>query len=351
MTAAVSWRDQLFATRSSAHAYRQSLENRKDVHGMLTRLVQLCVYPWKSVGGPLVLPEAVITHAGIATAAQDASQRFHDRGAMLGRKMKMRDKPHISHVLFSQRNWGKLCLPAVFLSYGDLCYEDPTGKCKGLRLTPEDFKPKHSATTVVMMHGNELRCVVEGNGKMTRWIRDFMKTHDSPYNPEEVDVLLPPIDYCRQHHCQGLSGKTLYVDEGQIFLASTGTLHWMNHMRRQVKLRTVQMPAFRPNLVVNLPPNAEDLIDQLIIHTAQGNVDVKAGLLGVRCKMIDIDPLTGESPDDTVQAWLRKHRAQNPSDADKTDTTTFGLDMLLPQSADGVILQPGMNCTVSEKGR
>jgi uncharacterized protein YcbX len=347
----MSFRSQLLATREMP-LYRSSIEALpQDITGMQTSIQSLRIHPIKSLGMPLYLPKARLTRFGLATS----DGNFMDRQALLGRRQHKESKPHVTHRLFSQRNFGPLSRCMVTYDDFRLMYRDPEKKMPPLLLEKSCLAPHDCDTTIVEMHQKEYPCIVEGeNGRITQWVRQFLRLQGCYEDiVQQIDILLQPRDFKRtvaDHHRRDEEGGILYADGGQLLLGNRQTLDWMNKELEQSQKRTTRMAAFRPNIEIDLPPNAEDLIDEMMIHTAKGrDVTMLSGLLSVRCTMIDLDPKTGETPDTAINDWLRVNRPHRPTDPKGSKETTFGLNMVVPSRYDGTIIRVGDTCTIMKE--
>jgi uncharacterized protein YcbX len=347
------WSTQLLATRDMP-SYRKTIEELPSDKASLQGIVRkLRLYPIKSLGMPLSLTVAQVTELGLATL----NGKFRDRQVLLGRRQNKALKPNVTHRLFSQRNFSKLCRCRVTYDGKVLTYHAPDDVIKPLTLIPSDLK-EGTGTTIVEMHGKELACTVEGDGGyITQWVRAFLESQECPFPAKEIDVLFPSPDFSRivaDHHRRDQAGGILYADGGQLLISNAGTLGWMNDELKKTGRRTTTMDAFRPNIEIDLPPNAEDLIDTLVISTASGPVTLLAGLLSVRCTMIDIDADTGTAPDTAINDWLRVNRPHRPSDlpnpnGEPNKTTTFGLNMVASHESCGKIIMVGDTCTIAQE--
>jgi uncharacterized protein YcbX len=343
------WRDRIAATRDIP-AYQGSIAALPpSVEGLTGMILNLRMYPIKSLGRCLFLQQAMIGRNGFCTA--DGS--FSTHAAMLGRRMQKGSKPGVTHQVFTQRNFPKLVLCTPRLERGLLHYRDTDDTVHDLWLSPGDFHPHRGLQrTIAEMHqGETMDAVVEGEGgKITLWVRDFLKRHGYLYDTSTIDVLLTPEDLdrrTRDHHRRGQAGTMNYQDGAPFTVADMRSFQWMQDLRQEETLRSVWMDAFRPNIVTFFDqPNVEDVIDTLAIHTSRGEVKLLYGLASVRCKMIDIDHETGLAPDNSVQGWLKRNRPFRPDDPKGPDSTTFTINATFENGSEGAIIEQLASCRV-----
>lgn len=334
-------RENLIDDCTDSALYRESMEVLPpNLAGIVGRIASLALAPIKSLG-MLEVSEACVRNFGLCTVAKDGL--FVDRAAMLVEKSPGKiGGLNYDFQRFSQRNEGALALAQPYLDGEKLIYEAPG--LEELEIDPSQFElPEGERVKVKMFPDGGVYDGVLENGPITAWVREMLGKNRKAdkYQVEDIDVLLSPPDFARDVepiHARGEDfAFTNYSDGGQVLTASKSTLDWVN--RGLVKeygpgFREIGMRAFRPNIVIDgLPPNAEDLIDRILIR---GRVEMLFGGLSVRCDVTRVDEDSGEKPDKEPLKWLARHRPRR--EAGKAKRPTFAVNTVFPRRSIGEII-------------
>lgn len=338
------WRTRLMDSRPRGlDDYNDTLKNFQTFVGTVGRIEQLAIAPIKALG-QLPLRSALVTRQGLCSP----DGLFADRSAMIGRAV--HNKPW-KFERVSQRDVPRLALVTAVLCEGTLAYYGP--RVRPLLLQEKDLQPQPGYTVPVRMTADDdVHELVMDNGPMTTWIREFCtQNSNEDWDPATLHVLCRPRNWMRfvedRHRCK-TEAETTLTDGGQLLIASSSTLAWMNEcMRSEHEMcEPIRMNAFRPNIVIGgLPPNAEDVIDHA---TVDGTHTMRFGGLCVRCSVTQVDQVVGEKrADKQPLAWLGKHRPARPPE---NMGATFGVHCVLDAPSEPWTLRTGADiCIVQEK--
>ncbi len=335
-------RQALAESRPNLGAYEKTLLDNPNVVGRTVELAFIGISPVKSFG-MLELGSALVTGTGLGTP----NHRYYDRMAMLVLRGGSED---YDGIRFCQRLEPKLTTIKPSLEGDDLVYRaegmDP------LVLEPHMIGERRDRANErrirVTSEENDIRTVVIDHGRVTEWVRAFLRRSRSKhsYCIDNVQFAVWPWDQVFQvpdlHRC-GTEARTQLSDGGQLLVCSESTLAWMNGQIEEGH-PPVAMAPFRPNLVLRgLPPNAEDVIARIRV----GAQTLGFGEMSVRCSVTAVDQATGIARTDGLpNGWLGKHR---PRRAD-TPKPTFGINCVLGQPGmPGWILNKDMRAIVTEE--
>jgi hypothetical protein len=299
----------------------------------------------KSLGQPLICEHGVmIEHTGLSTV----DGGFGDRSVVLARRRK-RPKDEVTHDMFSQRLWPRLsrCIPRLEDRW--LIYEAMDGWLPPLRLEYEDTSVRYGdPPTVIEMHRHKIARIREGDdGKITTWVRKLLAAQLYP-DPDSIDVFLRCKEVDRIKDDRAHPGETWKVDgqdRSQVLGCGTGTLKWMNELRKARGLREVSMDAFRPNIVIDCHAGAEDLFAAATIGGLDA-ISLSAEWMSDRCDMVNVVPKIGKKPDKSVFEWLQTYRPQWPEEKPNKQAT-FGMNCTLSEKDVGKVIAPKMMLTVT----
>jgi hypothetical protein len=134
----------------------------------------------------------------------------------------------------------------------------------------------------------------------------------------------------------GVEAPNQFSDGFPILLTSEASLADLNTRLAAAGHAAVEMPRFRPNLVLGgVAAHDEDRLDLLRIATAEGVAELKPVKPCARCPIPNIDPVTAESSPavgDTLQGYRQ--------DARLDGAVTFGMNAIVLQG-DGQVLRVG----------
>lgn len=329
-------------TGNSDDPYAASLRNiPKDVSGTTGGIERLWMYPFKALGG-LTKTSVRLTQQGFA----DIKGMYRDRMAMLaigdldaGEPLKR----------FSQREEPKLALIEASMSPSEtLRYHFPGGGAFPMPLEQSMPSEKRRRTRVTVA-GDTLDAEVEGDGPITRAIRDYLGSFRDDAN--SIHVLFPAADSPRavedQHRC-GIDGaETLLTDGGQILLESRSSWDFVH--RKQKSERPIVINVTRPNIaVIGWPDHLEDILASAAIQPERDRTRERLrmcfGGLCVRCKVTQVDLVHGVHAKDgepfkTFQSARPRRLELNDGKPDKRPT--FGVNAVVEQAAWGRIISVG----------
>lgn len=341
----MSLREELISARPEAREYAASLRSLPHLAGMRGTIGDVVLFPIKALGGLKMNQGAKATDSGLTTP----DGKLSDRMAMLTLKEEGElEEGHYDAVRFSQREEGILVLMKPQYDGQTLTYTAPG--VPPLSITPQELKRRDGERVKVRMFKKGKKRIVEGireDGPVTAWVQEALSklTNQPRYAIDDVDVILPPWDFQRnveEMHRRNQEAETLYSDGGQILVASSSTLAWMNaSLRRKYgeTVRGIPMEAFRPNMVLNgLPPNTEDLINYIHIGGTRERICMLFGGMSVRCDVTRVMQESGEKPDKEPLRWLKKNRPPRP---DNLNSTTFGMNTVFPDTEVGKIMREG----------
>ncbi len=315
------YRDKLVTSRKPADiaAYKATLDAHPQIRGHAGKIGSIHIAPIKSLA-MVEVSTVQLTKEGLLW-----ENAFFDRSAMIG--IRVTGKPY-EFERFSMREASWLTHTRALFHGGHLVYE--TDHLDRLIIAPEELMPKMRRPVRVKITSdeNDVNDAVLENGPITEWVRRLVTLYDSgTCNPEDIEVLLRPdtfnrpvIDRLGGH----VPSQTLFSDGGQLLIASSSTLAWMNEQIRSNNPahQDLLMDAFRPNIVLDdLPPNVEDLILQIEIS---GRTLLLFADPCVRCAVTKVDQATGmPRADKQPLAFLAKHRPPRISDG---VGVTFGIN-------------------------
>lgn len=247
------------------------------------------------------------------------------------------------YVRLSQREAACLALAKPQLQFGELVYEAP-----GISSFPIPFRelePREGEPVSVKILGKgDVRKAVKEYGRITAWVRELLRELGDGFKGDiqQVEVLLPALDFERpvtdadHYHAPG---RTLFSDGGQIHMASSTTLEWMNVNleRANGPFERLPMAAFRPNVEIDgLPPNVEDVAESLVVSGISRNIRLQLGRPCTRCAVTNVHPETGKKRGDKEPiAWLAAKRPRHDGEP------TFGVNAAFPADEVGKIIRVG----------
>lgn len=130
--------------------------------------------------------------------------------------------------------------------------------------------------------------------------------------------------------------QTAFADGYPLLVANAASLQDLNEKLAAAGAPAVDMRRFRPNLVLaGLPAYDEDHIRELVIDTAEGEVELRLVKPCTRCSMPDIDPTTATSSS-AVTDTLARYRADPRMDG----AITFGVNAVAVRGLE-CLLQAG----------
>ena len=122
-----------------------------------------------------------------------------------------------------------------------------------------------------------------------------------------------------------LRAQTAFADGYPLLVTNTASLQDLNQRLAAVGVAPVAMQRFRPNLVLDgLPAFDEDHARELLIQTADGEVELRLVKPCSRCGIPDIDPATAQSSP-AVGDMLARYRADPRVDG----AVTFGMNAVV----------------------
>ena len=134
----------------------------------------------------------------------------------------------------------------------------------------------------------------------------------------------------------GVEAPNQFSDGFPLLVTSEASLADLNTRLAAAGHAAVEMPRFRPNLVLGgVAAHDEDRLDLLRIATAEGVAELKPVKPCARCPIPNIDPVTAESSPavgDTLQGYRQ--------DARLDGAVTFGMNAIVLQG-DGQVLRVG----------
>ncbi len=326
---AMRYRDQLLSSRRPADiaAYKATLDDHPDIRGYTGTIGSMHIAPIKSLA-MVKVSVAELTDEGLVW-----ENAFCDRSAMIG--IRVDDKPY-AFERYSMREASWLTHTRALFHGGHLVYE--TDDLDRLIIAPEELMPQRKRTVRVKITSDEtdVNDAVLENGPITEWVRRLVTLYGSgECDPEDIEVLLRPHDFHRpviERLGAGVPSRTNFSDGGQLLIASSSTLAWMNeeirHKNRDHK--NLLMDAFRPNIVLDdLPPNVEDVVLELELENGGS---LRFADPCVRCAVTKVDQATGmPRADKQPLAFLARHRPPRISD---NVGVTFGINAVWQGSED-----------------
>ncbi|TSC79148.1 MAG: hypothetical protein G01um101425_785 [Candidatus Peregrinibacteria bacterium Gr01-1014_25] len=323
--------------------YTTSLQNLpKDVNGIEGGIERLWMYPFKALGG-LRKGSVRLTQQGFA----DIKGMYRDRMVMLahgdldsGESLKR----------FSQREEPKLALIEASMSPSEtLHYHIPGRDAFPMPLEQSMPNEKRRRTNVVVA-GDMIETEVEGDGPITRAIRDYLGSFRD--DADRIHVLFPAAGSPRvvedRHRC-GIDGaETLLSDGGQILLESWPSWDFIQKSR-QNSVRPIPINVTRPNIaVIGWPAHLEDVLASASIRPerdrSREQMRMLFGGLCVRCKVTQVDLEHGVHAKDgepfkTFQSARPRRLDLNDGKPDKRPT--FGVNVVAEKNAWGRIISIG----------
>lgn len=323
-------RARLASSRPLAAAYAAALAQLPDdITRLQGRVSGITIFPVKGFGG-IRVASARVEHRGLV----DEATGLADRGVMLAALDS--SEPGQDGLALSNRLDGTMSLARVRVVGDSLAFEAPG--VDPLRLPFSAFAPRDGPTVRVRVHeGGPIVEAVSEDGELAKWTRSLLRAHPRRrrFDPDSVVALFPEPSFERRvgdRHRAGQDAETLFGDGGQVLVASSSTLGWMN---AAIAPRQIEMDAFRPNVVVDgWPANAEDVIHEATL----GDAAFVFASLCVRCDATRVDVNTGEKPDREPLAFLAKER---PSRDDSPNSATFAINAVARASARGRVIRVG----------
>lgn len=345
----MTWKQTLLSRRPNARAYAESLEALStSIVGRTGTIGAIAIAPVKSfqmltlsmhtpedgarVGRfGLTTPDALVADRQYALASWKDGQTNEDVAYNLVR-WSQREEPNLAKI--------QPLYEAGFLTYrvGD----------RGCRELPP-FEPYGPPKRMLMSAQTQELCMVEvDRGRLDKWMHAILETAGIPSKDlamvrvaKGYDRLVRPCQPC------GMESATLLSDGGQVTIASRSTIDWMNAERakKDVHAYRIDIRQFRMNITLEgLPPNAEDLIEEIVIGPAR--VPLNFGDLSDRCSMTRHAPDTGVLLGKDPLAYLAKERPPRP---DLLNSTTFGVNCVFPPGAIGQVIRSGMTFEVTKE--
>lgn len=343
MTTRSAWRNALVTSRNQGlEEYTASLDAHPDIQGYIGHISKICISPIKSLG-MLNLCEARVTSTGLTTT----DGTFSDRSAMLGLRVPMQSE---KFTRLSQREEPALALIKARITAGNMLeYSAPN--IGPLLLSGNDLARQFGEDAIVQVTSDpsDVHPAVQ-DYRNVQWFRTFLHRNGTgKYNLDDVVLLRQAAKQLRvvePRLSAGVSAGTTFTDGGQVLVASSSTLMWMDEQMglSRPDFIPVEMNAFRPNIVLDgLPPNVEDLIDSLTF----GTCGLRFADLCVRCPVTQVTQATGTKRSDKEPlAWLAKHRPALPP---KNTGATFAVNAVF-EPAPSYVLRVGEEAVVeSEK--
>ena len=126
-----------------------------------------------------------------------------------------------------------------------------------------------------------------------------------------------------------LAAPIEFADGFPVLVTSQASLAELNQRLQAAGQGAVGIERFRPNLVLaGVESHDEDRLNELTIHTAQGQVQLRLVKPCPRCPMPNVDPATGQSSPE-VMDMLQTYRADHRLDG----ALTFGMNAVIVQGA------------------
>jgi uncharacterized protein len=130
-----------------------------------------------------------------------------------------------------------------------------------------------------------------------------------------------------------LPAQTAFADGYPLLVANTASLADVNARLAAAGEAAVDMRRFRPNLVLSgLAAFEEDHLQELVIDTAEGEVELRLVKPCTRCNMPDINPDTAQAST-AVSDALARFRA----DPRMNGALTFGMNAVVVRGVDCVL--------------
>ena len=158
-----------------------------------------------------------------------------------------------------------------------------------------------------------------------QWFTDFLQP-GAPgaglrlvrFDPEHVRA-------CDREWTGTLPAQTAFADGYPLLVTNSASLHDLNQRLAARGAAPVTMQRFRPNLVLEgLPAYDEDYTRELIIETADGEVELRLVKPCSRCSIPNIDPATAGTSTDVADT-LAHYRA----DPRVGGAVTFGMNAVV----------------------
>lgn len=350
-TGILSHRSRMMAARPDAEGYVRSLKGLpENIRCMSGTIGDPVIYPVKSLGG-VALAKAGIGPTGLQS--QDGLLRNHM--AMLTRRSTGLHKGStFDRERFSLRQEPLLALVGV-------AYDE---RVQTVTLTAPGVEPLPFNVSELRSSGLETGVAVKMHAKhgvmlgliddlvITPWLRGFLgTTGKKPYDIDDIDVVLAPPRFSRAVE-PTMAGRDdasmLYSDEGQVLIASSATLEWMNaDLRERSGGFEAAMGAFRPNIVLHhLPANVEDVVARFSLGAGNDPVQLLCGDLCTRCSAVCVDPATGAKTGAEPMRWLINRR---PPRIAEPATCTFGVYASFRSEDEGKTVTGGCGFSVMEE--
>ena len=171
-----------------------------------------------------------------------------------------------------------------------------------------------------------------------QWFTDFLQP--GQHTPG-TGLRLVRFDPEHQRICDpkwtgSLQAQTAFADGYPLLVANTASLQDLNQRLAAAGVAPVTMQRFRPNLVLDgLPAFDEDHTRELLIQTADGEVELRLVKPCSRCSMPNVDPATALSSP-IVGDMLSSYRA----DTRVGGAVTFGMNAVVVRGIE-FFLQAG----------
>lgn len=167
-----------------------------------------------------------------------------------------------------------------------------------------------------------------------QWFTDFlMQALPSGMKPMKLRLVRFDPDHKRlssSKWTQGLEALNQFSDGYPLLAISEASLAELNTRLKAQGQSSVSMERFRPNIVLTgLEAHDEDRTERLVIHTEQGEVELRMVKPCPRCPIPDIDPQTAASSPEVSQ-MLRQYR----QDARLDGAVTFGMNAIIAHGID-----------------
>ena len=292
------------------------LEPRADVTAVISQLI---VYPVKSCAG-VEVREAILTETGLEF--DRAWMVVDERGDFL-----------------TQRELPRMALIQPQLKTYDMVLRAPGMLALHVKLDEVE------APVRVRVWEDEVAAYDMGP-IAAQWFTDFLG------QPARL-VRFDP-DHTRLSDLQwtaGIHATNQFSDGFPLLLISQASLAGLNYKLEAAGSPPVNMLRFRPNIVMDDPVNAapgealaahdEDRLQDLLIATEQGAVQLKAVKPCPRCPIANVDPVTASvSPEvnDQLQGYRKNDRLGG--------APTFGMNLIVIHG-DDYLLRIGQTVTAS----
>ncbi len=160
-----------------------------------------------------------------------------------------------------------------------------------------------------------------------QWFTDFLQPgiHAPGFGLRLVRFDPEHVRACDPKWTGTLAAQTAFADGYPLLVTNTASLHDLNQRLAARGAAPVTMPRFRPNLVLDgLPAYDEDHTRELVIETADGEVELRLVKPCSRCSIPNIDPGTADTSPE-VGDTLASYR----SDPRVNGAVTFGMNAVV----------------------